>query len=177
MNTNELIPHLFRTEYQKITAVLCKRFGFAHIEMAEDIASDTFLSASETWGIRGLPENPVAWLYMVAGNKAKNVLKHEQIFQAKVAKELRNSGEQEDPMDIDLSPGNIRDSQLQMIFAICHPAIPVESQIGMALRILCGFGISEIADAFLTNKETIQKRLVRAKEKLREENIKIAFPP
>jgi RNA polymerase sigma-70 factor (ECF subfamily) len=63
-----------------------------------------------------------------------------------------------------------------MMFAICHPSITAESQIGLSLRILCGFGIEEIADAFLTNKETINKRLFRAKEKLREEKIKIEFP-
>src|SRR5277367_6098509 len=64
-----------------------------------------------------------------------------------------------------------------MMFAICHPTIPPEAQIGLSLRILCGFGIEEIADAFLTNKETINKRLYRAKEKLREEKIKIELPP
>ena len=63
-----------------------------------------------------------------------------------------------------------------MLFAICHPSISVESQIGLSLRILCGFGIDEIATALLTNKETINKRLFRAKEKLREEKIKIALP-
>jgi predicted RNA polymerase sigma factor len=63
-----------------------------------------------------------------------------------------------------------------MIFAICNPIIPTEAQIGLALRILCGFGIDEIAEAFLTNKETINKRLFRAKEKLRKENIKIEYP-
>ncbi len=78
--------------------------------------------------------------------------------------------------EIDLSPQNINDSQLEMMFAICHPAIPPEAQIGLSLRILCGFGIDEIADAFLTNKETINKRLFRAKEKLREEQIKIEVP-
>ena len=78
--------------------------------------------------------------------------------------------------DIDLSPQNINDSQLQMMFAICHPAISAEAQIGLSLRIFCGFGIEEIADAFLTNKETINKRLFRAKEKLREEKIRIELP-
>src|SRR6202008_4869244 len=78
--------------------------------------------------------------------------------------------------EIDLSPQNINDSQLQMMFAICHPSIPPEAQIGLSLRILCGFGIEEIADAFLTNKETINKRLYRAKEKLRSEKIKIELP-
>jgi len=79
--------------------------------------------------------------------------------------------------EIDLSEKNITDSQLQMLFTLCHPSIPAEAQIGLSLRILCGFGIDEIANAFLTNKETINKRLFRAKEKLRVEKVKIEFPP
>jgi RNA polymerase sigma-70 factor (ECF subfamily) len=63
-----------------------------------------------------------------------------------------------------------------MLFALCHPAIPAEAQIGLSLRILCGFGIDEIADAFLTNKETINKRLFRAKEKLRLEKVVMELP-
>lgn len=172
----ELIPHLFRTEYSKITAVLTKLFGFEHIEIAEDIASDTFLLASETWGIKGLPDNPVAWLYAVAKNRAKDYLKHHKIFSDKVTSGLQSSHNGLYEINIDLSPKNITDSQLQMMFAICHPAIPAEAQIGLSLRILCGFGIEEIADAFLSNKETINKRLFRAKEKLRKEKVKLEFP-
>ncbi len=77
--------------------------------------------------------------------------------------------------EIDLSAANIEDSQLRMMFTICHPSIPAEAQIGLSLRILCGFGIEEIADAFLTNKETINKRLYRAREKLREEKVDIVL--
>jgi RNA polymerase sigma factor (sigma-70 family) len=176
MNQQELIPHLFRTEFSKITAVLCKFLGIEHIEIAEDIASETFLSALETWSYRGIPENPIAWLYTVAKNKAKNKLKRDQLFAGKITTEIKNSSSENEEIEIDLSDQNITDSQLQMLFAICHPSIPEESQIGLALRILCGFGIDEIANAFLTNKETINKRLFRAKEKLREEKIQIGFP-
>jgi RNA polymerase sigma-70 factor (ECF subfamily) len=176
VNGQELLPHLFRTEYSKITAVLCKLFGFEHMEVAEDIASDTFLAATELWGLKGLPENPVAWLYTVAKNKAKNHLKRAATFHKKVAVHLKHDIADTDTLEIDLSPQNIQDSQLQMMFAICHPAIAAEAQIGLALRVLCGFGIGEIADAFLTNKEVINKRLLRAKEKIRTENIQIAFP-
>jgi len=98
------------------------------------------------------------------------------MFNSKIVPELRNDSTIKTDMEIDLSPKNINDSQLQMMFAICYPSIPVEAQIGLSLRILCGFGIEEIADAFLSNKETINKRLFRAKEKLREEKIKIEFP-
>ncbi|MEO8583878.1 MAG: DUF6596 domain-containing protein, partial [Flavitalea sp.] len=90
--------------------------------------------------------------------------------------DLLHSGISETEIEVDLSNTNILDSQLQMMFAICHPSITAEAQIGLSLRILCGFGIEEIADAFLSNKETINKRLFRAKEKLRLENVKIEFP-
>jgi RNA polymerase sigma-70 factor (ECF subfamily) len=177
MNNQELIPHLFRTEYRKIVSVLCKKFGFEQIEIAEDLASETFLTAAQTWGINGVPKNPSAWLYYVAKNKAKTYLQRESIFIDKISPQLIQKNEADfSSNEIDLSPQNINDSQLQMMFAICHPSISSEAQIGLSLRILCGFGIDEIADAFLTNKETINKRLFRAKEKLREEKIKIEFP-
>lgn len=176
MERQELIPHLFRTEFSKITAVLCKSFGIAHLEVAEDIASETFLLALETWTFKGIPENPVAWLYSVARNKARNQVQRDHLFSEKISLTLKASSSAAAEIEIDLSERNIADSQLQMLFAICQPCIPIEAQIGLALRILCGFGIDEIANAFLTNKETINKRLFRAKEKLRQEKVQIEFP-
>lgn len=176
MAHDELIPHLFRAEYRKIIAVLCKRFGLAQIETAEDIASETFLTASQSWGIEGTPANPVAWLYSVAKNKAVNFLKRQNTYRQKVEPAVQCGLEEQYETVIDLSPQNITDSQLQMMFAVCHPALSTEAQVGLCLRILCGFGIEEIADAFLTNREVINKRLYRAKEKLREEKIDITMP-
>ena len=180
MGQNELIPHLFRTEYRKIVSVLCARFGLGQMEAAEDIASETFLAAMQTWPLNGLPPHPVAWLYHVAKNKARNYLQRESVYRGKIAPELRQAdgapgaGEAAiEGVEIDLSTANIEDSQLRMMFAICHPSIPTEAQIGLSLRILCGFGIEEIADAFLTNKATINKRLFRARERLREEKVDI----
>jgi RNA polymerase sigma factor (sigma-70 family) len=175
MHEEQLIPHLFRTEFRKITAVLCKLLGIENVDIAEDIAGETFLSALETWPYKGIPESPTAWLYTVAKNKAKNYLIRRNVFQDKVSPTMQRNSRED--YEIDLSAQNIADSQLQMLFAICHPAIPVEAQVGLALRILCGFGIDEIANAFLTNKETINKRLFRAKEKLRAEKAAIEFPP
>lgn len=176
MQQQELIPHLFRTEFRKITAVLCRHFGIEHIETAEDIASDTFLLAIETWTYKGLPANPTAWLYTVAKNKAKNYFHRSHIFSEKIVNEIKKSSSGTEEPEINLSEENITDSQLQMLFTICHPSITTESQIGLALRILCGFGINEIANAFLTNNETINKRLFRAREKLRLEKVKIELP-
>lgn len=176
MNEAALIPQLFKTEYRKIISVLCKLFGIVHIEIAEDITNDTFLLAAETWGLKGIPENPTAWLYTVAKNKTKDYLKRHRTFSEKIVPDFKLHQNQSEEFEVDLSHKNITDSQLQMIFAICNPIIPAEAQIGLALRILCGFGIEEIAEAFLTNKETINKRLFRAKEKLRTENINIELP-
>jgi len=176
LNEKELIPQLFKSEYRKIISVLCKLFGIVHIEIAEDITNDTFLLASETWGLKGIPKNPSAWLYVVAKNKTKDYFKRNKVFSEKIITDYKNNQLEHETLEVDLSVKNITDSQLQMIFAICNPIIPTESQIGLALRILCGFGIDEIAEAFLTNKETINKRLFRAKEKLRTENVKIELP-
>ncbi len=177
MEQPQILPDLFRTEYSKIVAVLCKNFGMQHIEMAEDIAGETFLLASSTWGLKGLPQNPTAWLYTVAKNKAIDYLKRKTNFKNKIEPELFRLSETIDTIEINPSGAYIKDSQLQMMFAICDPVIPVESQIGLSLNILCGFGVEEIAEAFLTNRDTIYKRLQRAKEKLRTENIKIELPP
>ncbi|MEI7013652.1 RNA polymerase sigma factor [Leptospira licerasiae] len=176
MQSSEILPHLFRNEYTKIVSVLCKHIGFERLEIAEEIASETFLTATETWGIKGNPENPIAWLYAVAKNKAKNYLQRNTVFQNKILPELTKTQMENIESEIDLSPENIYDSQLRMMFAVCHPSISPEAQVGLSLRILCGFGIEEIADAFLTNKETINKRLFRAKEKLREKKIPIQLP-
>jgi RNA polymerase sigma factor (sigma-70 family) len=176
MEEKELLPHLFRTEYRKLVAVLCYLFGIEHVEVAEDIASDTFLAAAETWAIKGVPENPGAWLYTVAKNRTKNHLKRNALFEQKVAAEIRYSSDKEAEIEIDMSPRNITDSQLAMIFAVCNPLIPADSQVALALNLLCGFGVQEIADAFLLNKEVVYKRIQRAKEKLKEGEISIAPP-
>jgi RNA polymerase sigma factor (sigma-70 family) len=173
MDGRILISQLFKTEYRKIVSVLCYSFGIEHIEIAEDIANDTFLLATETWNLKGIPDNPTAWLYVVAKNKTKDYLKRNQLFSEKISADIKHSEKDFEEIDLDLSNQNIQDSQLKMMFVICNPIISTEAQIGLALRILCGFGIDEIAEAFLSNKETINKRLHRAKEKLRIEQIKI----
>ena len=176
MQQKELIPQLYRNEFRKMAAVLCRLFGIEHITIAEDIVSDTFLLAAETWGLKGIPENPAAWLYTVAKNKAKDFLRRNETYNEKVSPAILQAANVKNEFEIDLSNTNIVDSQLQMMFTICNPGIPPESQVGLALRILCGFSIDEIADAFLTKKETINKRLYRAKEKLKQLKVKIEMP-
>lgn len=161
-----------------MVAVISKLYGLSNIQLAEDVVSETFLQAAETWGIEGKPENPTAWLYVVAKRKALYHFRRKKIFNDKVSPELTLRREQDHGIpEPDFSLQNIKDSQLQMLFAVCHPVIASEAQIGLALRTLCGFGIDEIAEAFLSNKDTINKRLYRARKKLRTEDIKMELPP
>ena len=176
MKDQELIPHLFRTEYSRIVAVLCKGFGLANIQLAEDITSDTFLKATETWGLKGVPSHPKAWIYKVAKNKLKDHFKRKQTFTSKVQPRIAIHRNIIDNFELDFTEHNILDSQLQMMFCVCDPIIAIESQIAMALRVLCGFGIDEISSALLTNKATINKRLQRAKLSFRKNNISLSFP-
>ncbi|MGA9117782.1 MAG: DUF6596 domain-containing protein [Bacteroidota bacterium] len=169
------LKNLFQQEFARMVAVISRRFGLTHIEMAEDVVSATFLQAAETWGLKGLPPNPTAWLYAVARQKVLEQLRRRKIFEGSVLPELQARADLEDD-GLDFSEQAIRDSQLQMIFAVCTPEIASEAQIGLALRILCGFGIDEIAEAFFSNKETINKRLLRAKEKLRGAGVSLELP-
>jgi RNA polymerase sigma factor (sigma-70 family) len=173
----ESLKHLFQQEFSKMVAVISKLFGLQHIEIAEDIVSETFLLATETWEMKGIPQNPTAWLYTVAKQKTLYHFRRNKILDKKIISELKSTQETTNEIkELDFSMDNIRDSTLQMMFAICNPVIASEAQIALALRILCGFGIDEIAEAFLSNKETINKRLFRAKEKLRDEKIKMELP-
>jgi predicted RNA polymerase sigma factor len=131
------------------------------------------VAALESWSFSGIPENPTAWLYVVAKNKARN-----HVARKRKGKSIHSEIKREanDESSINISSENISDSQLRALFSVCHPSISTESQIGLALRILCGFGIDEIANAFLTNKETINKRLFRAKAILREEKVVFEVP-
>jgi RNA polymerase sigma-70 factor (ECF subfamily) len=123
-----------------------------------------------------VPDNPRAWLYAVAKNKTKNYLKRNSLFEKKLSAEIKYNAEKTEEIELDLSVQNIADSQLAMIFTVCNPCNSTESQIALALNLLCGFGSQEIADAFLTNKEVVYKRINRAKEKLKEANIPIQQP-
>jgi len=160
-----------------MVAVISRQFGLQHIEIAEDIVSETFLLALEAWEVKGIPPNPTAWLYKAAKRKTLYHFRRNKILEGKIIPELTSNQEKgTETSELDFSRQNIKDSQLQMLFAICDPAIASEAQIGLALRILCGFGIDEIVEAFLSNKETINKRLFRAREKLRAEKVKMELP-
>jgi RNA polymerase sigma-70 factor (ECF subfamily) len=169
---SDLLPNLFRVEFSKLTAVLCRHFGLQHIELAEDIACDAFLKAAEYWPVHGLPDNPTGWLYAVAKNKARDHLKHTAVFDHQVKDAIKPTEAMFEP-DFEFGVETIADSQLAMIFGVCNPRIPPSAQICLALQVLCGFSMEEIAGAFLAKPETIKKRLQRARTQLRNDRFGI----
>jgi RNA polymerase sigma factor (sigma-70 family) len=173
---NPLVDHLFRHESGKMVSVLSKIVGLRNLEVAQDIVQETLLTAMRTWKFGRMPQNPSAWLYTVARNKALDFLRHEKTVRANEFKWLEETRDQNDEHSATFDKEEIQDSQLQMIFVCCHPAVPEDSQLAFALKTLCGLSTREIASAFLTSEETIAKRIYRAKEKIRTENISLEIP-
>ena len=171
--TNQLITHLFRHEAGRIVSLLTRVFGLDRIELAEDVVQEALLKALQQWPYNGIPDNPSAWIMHVAKNHALDILRHDQTFKSKEGEILYAAlTDYSDENEVFLE-NEIEDDQLRMMFACCHPALSPESQIALTLKTLCGFGTAEIARAFLSNEETIHKRLVRARQRLQEEPFEI----
>jgi RNA polymerase sigma-70 factor (ECF subfamily) len=173
----QLVDHLFRHEAGRLASVLTRLLGFDRLDLAEDIVQDTMVQALRSWPFGGIPDNPRAWLYRVAKHKALDVVRRENSFRH-ISSELSHDYQQslERMVDEYFLEDEINDSQLRMLFACCHPAIPPESQVAMCLKILCGLSVKEIAGAFLTAPDTVEKRLHRAKEKIRTSQIRLEVP-
>lgn len=173
------LDHLFRYESGKMVAVLSRLLGMQQLETAQDIVQDTLLQAMQTWSYNGLPDNPAGWLHRVARNKAIDILRREKRFR-RLAPQYASLLESEWTLSQTVQhfflDNEIQDSQLRMMFACCHPSIPAESQVALTLKTLCGLGVHEIARAFLTGDETIAKRIYRAKEKIKAEQIEPEVP-
>jgi RNA polymerase sigma-70 factor (ECF subfamily) len=162
-----------------MVSVLTRIFGSDNISIAEDVVQDSLLEAIKQWTYKGIPENPSAWLFKVAKNKALNIIHHEKylrLYSLDLSRSLFESTIEESGWDDIFSEQEIQDDQLRMIFTCCHPSISSDSQIALALKTLCGFSISEIARAFITTDENINKRLVRARQKIRDDKIPFEVP-
>ncbi len=162
-----------------MVAVLTKLFGPQNLQLAEDVVQDTLLKAFNTWKINGLPQNPTAWLFTVARNKAIDVLR-QQKRQNQVSKNLTPLLQSEyslvPTVQELVNTNTIDDDQLRMMFVCCHPALSTEAQVSLILKTLCGFSVTEIAKAFVSGYDTIEKRLTRARQSFREQNVQFELP-
>jgi RNA polymerase sigma factor (sigma-70 family) len=171
-----LVEHFFRREAGRLVAVLTRFFGWRNFDLVEEMVQATLVDALQSWRIRGIPDNPSAWVHKVARNKVLDALRRTEI-QRRVALEwAANRPAPRDGIDDLFLDTSIEDSQLRMIFACCHPSLPRENQIAMTLKALCGFGGSEIARALLVSEETIKKRLQRATLDLVHQNVRLEPP-
>ncbi len=175
---NAVVEHLFREEAGKLSASLARAFGLSRLEVVEDIVQDALLAALTDWSFRGIPENPTAWLHRVAKNKAIDLIR-KRSMEAREAEEMLPglvAASYTLQFERNFLPGEIEDSQLRMMYACAHPGIPIESQIALILKTLCGFSVREIASAFLTQEATIEKRLGRARKYFRDHNVTLDAP-
>jgi RNA polymerase sigma-70 factor (ECF subfamily) len=171
------VDHLFRHRAGQVVSTLTGIFGPQHLQLAEDLVQDTLLKALQQWPYHGVPENPSAWITQVAKNQALDVLRREASFRqrfAHLAQALERMDEKagrEEAVD-----SGLYDDQLRMIFTCCHLAISPETRVALTLKTVGGFGVPEIARAFLVSESTIAQRLVRAKRTLRRQDIPFEVP-
>ena len=165
----ETTDHLFRREAGRMVATLTRIFGVHNLALAEDVVQDAFCRALEVWKFRGVPENPSAWLMATAKNRALDILRRDRTartFAPELARLLENESKLVSVFDELFSAQSIKDDQLRMMFSCCHPKLSEEAQVALVLHILCGFGVSEIASAFLNSEAAIEKRISRGKKVL-----------
>jgi len=174
---SQLVEHLFRHESGKMVATLTGIFGIEHLSLAEDVVQEALARALQTWPYRGVPENPAAWIMRASRNLALDVVRRERVFRAKEAEITRLMERDESaPKTAFFSEHEIADDRLRMMFVCCHPVIPAEAQVALALKTLCGFSVPEISHAFLTTEAAIAKRLTRAKQKIQEAQVPFEIP-
>jgi RNA polymerase sigma factor (sigma-70 family) len=150
-----------------LVSTLARVAGFQHLDLAEDAVQSAFATALECWRIDGLPDDPGGWLYRVAYNRLIGELRG-SAGRRRILKQAADTVAQaSDPAPPPNFTSEVRDDMLRMLFVCCHDAIPLESRLVFALKILCGFGTAEIGLRLFTTEANVHKRLARARDRLR----------
>ncbi len=176
MNPSLVTEHFFRHEGARLVATLTSHLGTHRLQLAEDVVQEALVRALQTWPYRGVPDNPAAWLTQAAKNLALDALRREQRWQEKQAEITAEQERWLSSNDSMIERHSIADDTLRMLFVCFHPQLSSEAQMALALRTVCGLSPGEIAAAFLTSEAAIAKRLVRARQRIRELALPFAVP-
>jgi RNA polymerase sigma-70 factor (ECF subfamily) len=176
---SRLAERLFREESGKLVATLTRHFGVDHLQLAEDVVQEALARALRIWPFYSVPKNPAAWLTQTAKNLALDFIRREKTFEGKesaIVASIENAAVDPAGGDEAVDESEIRDDRLRLLFVCCHPHLPQEAQVALALKTLGGFNTVEISKAFLTTEASIAKRLTRAKQRLRDDGIAFEIP-
>jgi RNA polymerase sigma-70 factor (ECF subfamily) len=169
-----LVDQLFRRQSGRLVGVLTRQLGWHRLSLAEDAVQDALVKALQTWPVGGVPDNPAAWLYQVARRAALDRLRHERVVDA-VAGAVAAGWEAADA-SLPETVAPLDDDELVMMFMTCHPALAPDARVALTLKVVGGFGVGEIAGAFLMQEPAVAQRLVRAKRTLRDHEVPFALP-
>lgn len=162
-----------------MVATLTRALGPRHLTLAEDAVQDALTTALQQWPFRGVPDNPEAWLFLVARNRALDRLRHGRMASGKepaIAREAASFGSPAAAPLLRHELPPVEDDQLGLLFMTCHPALSPDARVALALKLVGGFSVDEIARAFVSHESAIAQRLVRAKRLLRDEQVTFGMP-
>jgi RNA polymerase sigma-70 factor (ECF subfamily) len=170
-----LVEHFFRHEFGRLGAVLTRSLGMHRLDLVEDVVQVALMQALETWSRRGVPEDPGGWLYRTARNLAIDAPRRERTHTQALPRLADDAERKSSPLEAHFAH-EIGDEPLRLLFVCCHEAAPAESRVAIALQTPCGFSTAEIARALLTIKANVQKRIERARDRLRELDVDLETP-
>lgn len=175
VSIGQVTDNLFRREGSRLVATLTAHFGTHRLQLAEDVVQEALVRALQTWPYRGVPDNPAAWLTQTARNLALDHLRREQRWHSK-EDSIAAEHERWLSTPVNVTHDTFADDTLRMLFVCFHPQLSAEAQTALALRTVCGLSAAEIAAAFLTSEAAISKRLVRARQLIRDLALPFAVP-
>jgi RNA polymerase sigma-70 factor (ECF subfamily) len=170
-DVDALVEHLFRHSAGQMVSRLARWLGSARLDLAEEAVQDALVRALQSWPFGGVPAEPRAWLFQVARHRALDLIRRDASLRGKLVTLADRPA-----LEADVRDNALGDDELAMMFMCCHPSLPHAGRTALTLKTVGGFGVGEIAAAFLAEPEAIAQRLVRAKRQIREEEIAIEIP-